>query len=421
MRYCATCKKEVEDDEEVCRTCGNPTVANSQAPEKKKPAVRRVISPAAGEAAEVVPFKPAPNPTPEPVRHTETDEPPPVRPSGATRVRSASGGHRFVGEAELEAFRAEGYEIYLIAGIGGVGKTELLAAFRQDGFLEGFQRQDGMVRSTIQLTLNCHPIHFGNRKILFVDAAGEDFRLLYPDVHTGVEVTAADVSFLGLIARSLRGLILLVDLERLWDERMHADPVNAPYAQQVEILAWILSLLRWLTFDGQYDQSNPIKFTKHVDASVKRMRKKLKMPVQVLYSKADQLKDFPLPQTVRGTDWLHQGSATPRVLHPVGEDPFLFTYHCLRGLYAAMDIHADHYRFDFAHSLRTSKGAGTIVDPDPCGVSLAIQWLLDPAWSSRFTPMISTRSLVAFQRRLDQVLGRGRRWMRLPDPKEIRA
>ena len=417
MRYCPTCKKEVEDDEEVCRTCGNPTVVTSQAPEKnekKKSVVRRVISPAEGRPAEVVPFKPAPNPTPEPERRTETNEPP-VRESGATRIRSAA--RHFEGEAEVKKFLAEGYEIYLIAGIAGVGKSELLSAFRQDGFLEGFQRKDGMVKSTIQGTLNCHPIHFGNRKILFVDAAGEDFRLLYPDVHTGVEVTEADVSFLGLIARDLRGLILLVELERLWDERMHATyPANA---QQVQIFAWILSLLRWLTFDAKYDQSNPIKFTKHVDASVKRMRKKLKMPVQVLYSKADQLKDFPIPQAVRGTDWLHQGSAPTRVLHPVGEDPFLFTYHCLRGLYAALDIHTDHYRFDFAHSLRTSKGAGTIVDSDPCGVSLAIQWLLDPGWSSRF--VIPTRRWVALQRSLDQVLGRGRRWARLPDPKEIQA
>lgn len=424
MSYCPTCKKEVEGD--ICPTCSTPT----EAVKEKRPVIRRLSgTPTESTGAEPVPFSPPPEPQPEarerkPEPGPRTREaPPPPRPlePGVGRSASAVSPRRFEGEAELEAFIAQGYEIFLVAGIAGVGKSELLSAFGQDGFLGGFQKRDGMVMATIPRTLQCHPIHFGNgRKGLFVDASGEDFRLLYPDAHTGIGIDEADISFLRLIAKRLRGLILLVELERLWDERLHA--ADPSHAKQVQILAWILSLLRWLTLDGRYNQeNNPIKFTKHVDAATRTMTKRLKVPVQVLFSKADQLAGYPIPQGLQGADWLRQGSVSERKLFPLGENPLLFTYHCLRGLYKAIDVHADNFRFDFAHSLVTRKGPGTVADPDPCGVALAVQWLLDPCWSSSFTPVISTRRWVALQRSLDKVVGRGRRWTRLPDPKEISA
>src|SRR6185436_9091028 len=123
------------------------------------------------------------------------------------------------GEEELESYIAEGYEVFLIAGIGGAGKSELLASFRQDGFLDRFKKTGGMVASTIHRTLNCHPVSVGSRKILFVYASGEDFRALYPQIRQTGETTEADVSFLKVIAKGLRGAVLLIELERLWGNR----------------------------------------------------------------------------------------------------------------------------------------------------------------------------------------------------------
>lgn len=421
MSYCPTCKKDVEGD--ICPNCGTPT----ESAKGKRPVVRRLsLAPAESTGADLAPYTPAPEPQPEaeerkpePGPHNLEPPPPPrTQESAGGRSTSVVRAHHLDGEAELETFLAQGYEIFLIAGIEGVGKTELLSSFQQDGFLNLFTKQDGRALPTAPRTLNCHNIDFGYRKILFVDASGEHFRLLYSDVQTGVDIQD-HISFLKLIARGLRGLVLLVELERLWDKRVQKRPEDA---KQVEVLAWTLSLLRWLTSGGQYNrEKNPIKFAKQVNADLMTMRRRLRVPVQVLYSKADQLADFLIPPELQGASRLQQRSAPPRRLLPVGEEPLFFTRHCLRELYNAIDRHADYYRFDFAHSLVTSQGLGTVSDSDPCGVALSIQWLLDPCWSSRFTPVISTRRWVALQRSLDKVVGRGRRWARLPDPKEISA
>ena len=330
----------------------------------------------------------------------QTTPPPGSQPAAAP----TAGRSKWTGEDTLEEAVTARAEIFLIAGVGGVGKTELLGSFRQAAFRDLFKRKDGMAVPSPQREISLYSVSYGRRRIQFADASGEDFRLLDPQFRITRDISETDLSFLRTIAPRLRGLILMVDLERLWT----AQQTTGEDAKQVEVLAWILSLLRWLTRDGRYT-AKQTRFSDYIDQTVRRMRKRLRVPVQVIFSRADQLGGFTLPS--QQPAWLkNQGETVVRKLSPVGENPLLFAHHCLPDLFEAVQTHADYFRFDFAHALATDKGSGAIIDRDPCGVHLALQWLFDPAWRS-FPPPIASRRWIA----MDRVL-RSRRWERLPDP-----
>jgi len=402
--YCSTCEKLVA--EEVCSTCGLPTKPAAESAQARRSTPEP--EPAGGTRRESTAASTSGSSG---AGGTASRTAPPSEPAAATV------GRKLDGEKELESYLKSGYEVFLITGIGGAGKTELLATFRQDGYLRRFIKRGGMVMPTRQGAVDCHPVSVGDRKVLFADASGETFRLLYPQMRDTRELTQADIGFLGLIGKGLRGIVLLIELERLWGERQRLeDPANE---QQVEILSWILALLRWLTFDGKY-VSGPIRFQDQVDGSVRRMKKRLQIPVQILFSKADQLVDFTVPQRLQSAGRLRKGQPEERRLYPPGEDPFFFAYHRLSDLFAAVRNHADHFRFDFVHSLITDPGSGTVSDSHSCGATLAIQWLLDPCWQSRW-PILPTRRWLQVQRFLDRAVGRGQRWRRLPDPVEVKS
>lgn len=348
----------------------------------------------------------------EDVRRTEVEGAGKAAPPLASQPVStpSTGRSKMTGEDALEEDVAAGAEVFLIAGIEGVGKTELLGSFRQSAFRDLFKRtSDGMAMVTSPREINLYSVSYGRRKIRFADASGEHFRLLDPQFRPTRDITEADLTFLRTIAQRLRGLILMLDLERLWSAQQGA----GADAKQVEVLAWILSLLRWLTRDGHYVAKN-IRFSDHIDQTVRRMRKRLRVPVQVVFSRADQLGGFPLPS--QQPAWLkQQGDAAVRKLSPIGENPLLFAYHCLPELFEAVQTHADYFRFDFAHALATDKGSGAIIDREPCGVHLALQWLFDPAWRLLPRPITSRRWIA-----LDRVF-HSQRWERLPDPVGVRS
>lgn len=319
----------------------------------------------------------------------------------------------FAGERILDDYKKQGYALYLAAGIGGVGKTQLLDAFQKtQPFLRpsvrGGRDTETRVVSTAQGSFSCYPVKVGTRRAVFVDAAGEDFRTMYPSQRPSGVLSEAEARFLRLVATSLSGLILMVDLNRLWGEIPGgiADPGDR---HQERILAWILEMLRWFRFDGRYDAKSAIPFQDQVDAGVKRLSQwqRLRFPVQVIFSKADELLEVPLP--ARAAPWIGKSTAA-RTLYPVGEQPLLLAYHHLPLLYSALQEHVRHFRFDFAHSL--------VFDPEdhtPCGVIPSLAWVLQRGWG--LAP--GTDTWVRLQRGIDAVTFRGARWKRLPEPQEL--
>lgn len=408
--HCTTCSKLV--DEPVCSTCGNPAdpVGDRRAAEwPQGPPPPPPVAPAAP------PLQP-----PAASQETRASQPlppprqaPPAPPPASPTVQMDLGA----GQRKLEADVAAGYEVYLIVGIAEAGKTELLGSVRQID-TSNVIRKEGKVLRTAMYSIDTFPIERHGRKMIFTDTSGENFRYLYPQMRPTGEIAERDIAFLRLIARNLKGLILLVDLERLWEpvvpQSAQSDPADK---QQVEILAWVLALIRWLRHDGAHVEGGPLSLKEQVQRSVQRMKKKLKIPVQILFSKADRLIDLPVP-LVEDAAWLRRAAGpSKRLLYPLGEDPLLFAWHCLPDLWEAVDKHAHNFRFDFAHALTTDRDSGAIDDRHPCGVTLALDWLLDPRWR---WPMLSTRRWVAIQRLVDGKLRRSRRWERLPDPVEVR-
>ena len=310
--------------------------------------------------------------------------------------------------AQLEEFIRRGYEVYLVAGIPGAGKTQFLASYSQGGFLlDRWAREGRRVLPTSVESLNSYSFVFesGRRKIIFLDAAGERFTLLYPRLH-GREITESHIKFLRLISRRLKGFVFLLDLESLWGAAgtgSHTD------AAQINILSWLLELLRWLLYDGKHEPG-PISLETRIDASVRRMRKRLRFPVLVLFSKADLLPGLPVPNRVfQGDPEIH------RTLYPPGENPLLLAYHLLPELFESLRTHANYFHFDFSHSLVTHRDTSEVIDAQPCGVDSSLRWLLDSSWR---WPRIPTRYFVAI-RRLIAMIARNNRWRRLPAPDEL--
>jgi hypothetical protein len=250
-----------------------------------------------------------------------------------------------------------------------------------------------------------------------MDAAGERFRQLYPALRATRSIGVEQIEFLKHISKRLGGVILLLDLRRLWGPEQANDPANS---RQVEILAWVLTLLRWLRCCGNY-KAGPVTLEEHVNRTVMRLRRRLDIPVQILFSKADGLGGLVVPQN-RKLQWLRQEQAADRVLYPAGEDPLLLAYHALPELFEAVTKHANHFRFDFVHAMVADPDTQEIVDPNACGVTLSLQWLLDSTWRQPW-PMIPTRHWLGVQRLLDGLTNRGRRWRKggMPDPVEVRS
>lgn len=365
-------------DEEICPVCGiltEPVTDDTEEPATPPAAVPPPPPPPAEPPAP----PPEPSPAPEPAR------------SARRRLPQA-------GQQQLAQYVDDGYEVYLIAGIAAAGKTQLLDAYRKDAFLSSFVKRKGLALPTSPDRLDCHPVSLGRRKAVFVDTSGEVFRNLYPNL--GGEISEPEIDFLRLVGRRLAGVVYLLDLQRLWNPALRTNP---EHEAQVDILAWMLVLLRWLQQGGRRPPGSRIAFQEDVNREVMRHSRRLRVPVLLLFSRADELNDLALP-------------GTPRTLFPVGESPLLLAYHRLPRLLEVLATHVDHFRLDFVHSLVTDHDTGEIVDPEACGVSLSLSWLLDGSWR---WPTIPTRYWIAWQRFVDSRIRRDDRWERLPPPADV--
>jgi len=422
--YCSTCDETVAEN--PCPDCFSTTdprdeeartaeAAKIAANVKRRAGTGSSLHAAPSLATQRIPVANiAPKRPPKPEGQEEVR--PPEKPKSV--APGDEWGAPLEGQRNVEQILAEGYEVFLSVGIGGSGKTELLASYQKEGYASRFVKAQDRVVPTALKTLRFYTVRVDGRKVGFVDTSGESFAQLYPDDQVGQikEVRKEDVGFLRLVSQNLGGLILLVDLGRLWA------PQSGDWAdaKQQKILVWILMLLRWLRLgDGEVPEGVAIR--DHVDKVVRRLKKKLDVPVLVLFSKADALAGTTLPEPPRSS-WL--GSKGPqRTVLPSGEQPLLLAHHYLRDLSSALAEHAENYRFDFAHSLVTDPDSGAVKDHEACGVDLSLQWLLDSRWQrkrwySRFEP--STQTLIAWQEKLDQWTRRGQRWRRLPEPEVLK-
>jgi hypothetical protein len=329
----------------------------------------------------------------------------------------------FEGARQLTEYVAEGYEIVLVVGIGGVGKTELLHSSRQRAFLSSFaaaSRRAGRALPTAPGRLDTHPFAVGRRKVVFLDASGEHFASLYPELQRTGQIRPEQIGFLELVSKSLAGVVLLADLRRLWGGA--ADDQQG--ARQEEVLAWVLQLLRWLEHGGAHDVDSAIGFQEQVNRELRTMRRRLRVPVQVLLSKADELRGLPVPAPP-GEGWLAGAAGRgERRLFPLGERPLLLAYHHLPVLWPALATHVKHFRVDFAHSLITDPDSGAVTEDTANGLVYSLGWLLQPSWRwlrhRRLAPLfLGTREQVALERAADRLRGRGGRWRRLPDAEPL--
>jgi hypothetical protein len=329
----------------------------------------------------------------------------------------------FEGARQLAEYVAEGYEIVLVVGISGVGKTELLHSSRQRAFLSSFtaaSRRAGRAMPTARGRLDTHPFAVGRRRVVFVDASGEHFAYLYPGLLRTGQIRPEQIGFLELVSKSLAGVVLLADLRRLWGGA--ADDQQG--ARQEEVLAWVLQLLRWLEHGGAHDVDSAIGFQEQVNRELRTMRRRLRVPVQVLLSKADELRGLPVPAPP-GEGWLAGAAGRgERRLFPLGERPLLLAYHHLPVLWPALATHVKHFRVDFAHSLITDPDSGAVTEDTANGLVYSLGWLLQPSWRwlrhRRLAPLfLGTREQVALERAADRLRGRGGRWRRLPDAEPL--
>jgi hypothetical protein len=380
--YCDFCGEPRTQDR--CEECGNPTRALDASVELAEPTTTH----------ERIAFEP---PKAEPHRL-------PTAPI-ASAPRAEDAVHRNL--AQLEHYISSGYELYLIAGIENAGKTELLRAYPQVGLADRVASSATGVQRTAPGEFKCYTMTVGVRKVAFVDASGEYFRLLYPFEKTEHGLRERPVSpqqfrAFHLMAKHLRGVLLVLDLRKLWGaERNHRGAL-----QQPETLAWILSVVRWARHADDEAFAAMTDY-RHIDDAVRHMRYQLEIPVQIIFSKADLLEHdqvgIPAIGTLPGTN------SDARKLDPRRAVPLRLAYHALAPLFDAATQAARYVRFDFARAVETDPDSGVIVNTRAYGVDLALGWLFDDD-SRRFG--LSTRQLVAIETMLDRLTLKGDLWTR---------
>lgn len=398
--FCTDCARQAEPVEAPVAPAGNDTPRPTPAPPPVAPSPEPVAPAAASKVS-------PPDWGEDQLDWSKVQGEAPAETSQASQESAA--GHDFDtsgvllgGQRQVEKDLAEGYEMFLVAGIGGSGKTQFIDALEalEGGFLRDIARDDaGRTNATTPNTIIPRYIRAAGRKLAFLDAPGELFQNLFP--YNG-SISKRALQIPKLLAPNLRGVVLVIDLEKLWGP---PDPKRPDWRHQLGIAAWILEVLRWLSYDGKPPQDAQMKLHTYIDRQVRSMKQRLRQPVLVLFTKADLLDKVRLP-------------GTGRPVRPEGEHPLLFAWHCLPELHKALLQHADHFRYDFVHSLVEDKTTGVPQQFPPCGVRAAVDWLIDTSWRNgrRGVP---TRRWLSWQRGLDQLTGRGNRWKRLPEPRRL--
>jgi hypothetical protein len=325
--------------------------------------------------------------------------PPPAMPTGLAASPEA---------AQVADYLADGFQIFLVAGIEGTGKTHLMETFRGQDQLDRVQDVDGFLMPTRPTGFELHPFPHGKRKAIFVDTSGERYRKLYAVAEQAED--KPEIQLLQVVSQGLGGLILLLKLQDLWDPASEG-------GKQPRVLTNIVRLLRWLRGGGRLggglaeggrpDGGGQRSLPQRVDAEVERMPL-LKVPVLLLISQADRLHGHLLPSP-KNAPWVEPSPG--RKVYPAGEDPLLLLHHYAPEVLAALEKHVHHFHVDFSHSVVTDPESGKVVADRSCGVALAREWLLE---ASERPPFLPSRFWLKLDRRL-----RAARWAGLPPSRPL--
>ncbi len=295
---------------------------------------------------------------------------------------------------EVETLIAEGKEIYLVAGIEDSGKTEMLGASPRISFLARGGRRDGRALPTESAGEKRYSYDLPGRSVIFVDASGEKYRTLYPAERTkGSE--AIGLELLRSVTENISGLVLALDLAKLWDGGDGA-------ADQEQILRWILRLFRFLYFGGVPGKTN---FEEHVENTVASFPRKNRLP-------------FPVHLTFTKADILLQRAAAPPRGHPDWPDPrtrspLMFAHRTFPELMRELRLHVRNFRVDFAQAVGEDPETGKVSheDREKLGVDATLDWLVNNR-GSRLA--VSTDAWLKLQEFWDDTLFRRKRWGRQP-------
>jgi hypothetical protein len=410
--FCPRCR--VDSLGPVCALCGltatAKTFAEQQAEAETRPRFLPPPLPVEAQVAAEAINRPLPSypsiALPQPTYPAIVESTPP-----AFAAKDVAPPEELEGERQVAEYLADGFEIFMIAGIAGVGKTQLMEAFRGQDRLDRVQERDGLVMPTRVGGIDCHPFPHGQRRAVFVDASGERFRSLSAGDRP---LGASEVRLLEIVANGLGGLVLLFNLQAFWEARAQGGVDQVGRERQPQVLINVLRLLRFLRGGGSVrndDRANGAghrSLAQRVDAEVERLAA-LRVPVLLLISHADQLHGLDLPAPA-ATAWQEPPG---RKIVPVGEDPLALLNFYVPELLRALEKHAHSFHVDFCHSLTTAP-SGKIVDERSCGVALAREWLLAHSQKPVRTPLLPTRFWLSLDRRFN-----ASRWHGLPPPEPL--
>ncbi len=312
-----------------------------------------------------------------PARATNVDSqgsaPPPriSRPSSRTEH---PGEKEVGGLKKFHLLLEAGYQTVVMCGTSKTGKSQIVEGFTRANTILRRRAQYNNLDSKTGLRQELggtlpkevwyqivNTGHRGNQRI-FLDPSGEFFRRLVPQERAkeGLgELTPDYFNFVRQAVNRLAGLVLVFDLtNRL------SDYEQAPWRNQEDNFNSILPALRWLRFEkNARPEDLGVELT--IASRVSHLNK-LDVPVLILFSKADQLAKYS------------------------NQTPLDFARDRLPFLHGAVSTHATRFHYDFCHTMiDTAQGRSAV--ERPCGVLLAMEWLLEPPL--RWLPRLPARWL----------------------------
>jgi hypothetical protein len=266
---------------------------------------------------------------------------------------------------QFEMLMKRGVKAVIICGGSQAGKSEIARGFtRARKMLRGRTsttmlgssdvRYDvdalgGTVPGTVWYQLIDH-------RHAFFDPSGEFFNRFSARYRKDQNLGDVDESYFDFVrtaVRKLAGIVLVFDLTNITDPT-----AENPWQEQESVLEYTLQVLRWLRFDKKpRDQEMELRARMGMYLE-KHKRKRLDVPVLVLFSKADRLVEY---------DYTN-------------EHPLSFARNNLPTLHAALLTNARRFRFDYAHTM-VHRGDIDYPAKYPCGVLLPIEWLIGDPFS----------------------------------------
>jgi GTP-binding protein EngB required for normal cell division len=302
--------------------------------------------------------RPPTTPPPSSTQRSASTPPPPPPSSGAAgAVEAPAPAPKVVNLDDFEKLLKKGVKAVVICGGSNTGKSEIAHGFtrarkryrgRATALTLGMQagvRYDIALGGTEPGTV-WYQLIDGRRA--FLDPSGEFFQRFSPTYRRAMglgDITETHFDFVRSAVRKLAGVVVVFDLTN------PADPdADEPWAEQETIVGFTLDVIRWLRYDKRVHYKDLDLMTR-MSLFLEKKKKKLDVPVLVLFSKADQLAEF------------------------TNEHPLVLLKRELSTLHAALLTNVRKFRVDYVNTM--VRGDDGIDRPAkyPCGVLLPVEWL----------------------------------------------